>query len=74
MKKLYIDMQRFIAACTGRDRLSEEKMAPLPGTVPLRMSVNTTDLVMGGKIWRLHSMSPELKKEKLLPMKISTSS
>lgn len=47
-------MKNFTSICGGLLLLalgvtgcSEEKMAPLPGTVPLRMSVNTTDLVMG---------------------------
>lgn len=47
-------MKNFTSICSGLLLLalgvtgcSEEKMAPLPGTVPLRMSVNTTDLVMG---------------------------
>ena len=45
MKKVRIYILLF--AVLGITGCSEEKMAPLPEPVPLRMSINSTDLVMG---------------------------
>ena len=55
MKKVRIYILLF--AVLGITGCSEEKMAPLPEPVPLRMSINSTDLVMGER-WRLLLMSP----------------
>ena len=43
-KNIYCILLFAVLGITG---CSEEKMAPLPEPVPLRMSINSTDLVMG---------------------------